>query len=212
MLLAINTASSRAAIALIDGKSTAEDSWQSQNNEAEKLMPAIHALLESKSKRFSDIKKVLAISGPGSFTGLRVGITVANTIAHLNKCPLYAIDTFKYHWNSHTKAKNKTALLIFAGKRGVYLSKKEEGKIKPPENINVDDLAKTLNKKEIKSVFGDITPEQKEKIGTTKFTESTKSFAQTISELDLTSLKPQKIIKPNYIKSPSITISKKTLV
>ena len=98
--LAINTASSKTAIALFEKRGLiAQDSWQSQNDEAEKLMPNIDALFKNNKLKYEDIEKVLVVKGPGSFTGLRVGVTVANTIAYLNKCELYGIDTFSYWWH-----------------------------------------------------------------------------------------------------------------
>src|SRR3989338_4259751 len=114
--LAINTASSRTGIALLDdAKLLDEDGWIAQNDEAEKLMHAIARLLEKNGKTFSDIKAVYVIQGPGSFTGLRVGITTANTIAYLNPCELYGVTTFDY-W--HTVS--DLPLLLFAGRGGVY--------------------------------------------------------------------------------------------
>ena len=117
LTLGINTASSLTSIALLqNGKLMGENSWQSSNDEAEKLMPAIAELC----KDLTAIDQVIVISGPGSFTGLRVGVTVANTIAYLNKCELYAVDTFDYWWAKDVPAKE---LLIFAGSKGVYVNK-----------------------------------------------------------------------------------------
>ena len=84
LTLAINTATSLTSIALLEEqKLLGEDSWKSNNDEAEKLMPAISNLFKKNKKDFSGIKKVIVIKGPGSFTGLRVGVTIANTIAIL---------------------------------------------------------------------------------------------------------------------------------
>ncbi|MEK7127054.1 MAG: tRNA (adenosine(37)-N6)-threonylcarbamoyltransferase complex dimerization subunit type 1 TsaB, partial [Patescibacteria group bacterium] len=97
LILAINTASSKTAIALLENMEIiAEDSWDAENREAEKLMPAIHNLLKKKNKNYTDIDEIYAIKGPGSFTGLRVGVTVANTLAYLLNCKLFGISTFEY--------------------------------------------------------------------------------------------------------------------
>ncbi|MEK7547441.1 MAG: tRNA (adenosine(37)-N6)-threonylcarbamoyltransferase complex dimerization subunit type 1 TsaB, partial [Patescibacteria group bacterium] len=97
LILAINTASSKTAIALLENMEIiAEDSWDAENREAEKLMPAIHELLKKKNKNYTDIDEIYAIKGPGSFTGLRVGVTVANTLAYLLNCQLFGISTFEY--------------------------------------------------------------------------------------------------------------------
>ncbi|NIA02315.1 MAG: tRNA (adenosine(37)-N6)-threonylcarbamoyltransferase complex dimerization subunit type 1 TsaB, partial [Nitrospirae bacterium] len=122
LTLGINTASSVTSIALLsEGKLVGENSWQSHNDEAEKLMPAIAELLGKADAQLPQIERVIVISGPGSFTGLRVGVTVANTIAYLNECDLYAVDTFGYWWTTFSYGKvtdDKWALSIFAGSKG----------------------------------------------------------------------------------------------
>ena len=240
-ILAINTASSKTAIALLqDGGIVAQDSWQSQNDEAEKLMPNIDDLLKNNKTKYEDIKKVLVVKGPGSFTGLRVGVTVANTIAHLVNCELYGIDTFSYWWHAgqqaskvstdqptgqateqSTTSNEKTALLVFAGKGGVYLSLAPEKSHKKSDYtklastasiVNLPDLNEQLKKNSIQKVFGDITDEQKSTIQEAQFIETKKTFGEIIQKIDLSKFKNEKIIKPTYIKQPSITVSKKQVI
>ena len=96
MTLAIDTASTTTSIALLDGdKLLKEKTWLSEQNEAEKLMPEILKLITS----LEDLKKIIVVNGPGSFTGLRVGVAVANTLAYLLGTELYGIETFKM-WRS----------------------------------------------------------------------------------------------------------------
>lgn len=177
--------------------------WQSENNEAEKLLPAIEKLLKKNKKDFAVIKEIYVLKGPGSFTGLRVGVTVANTLAYLNSAKLYAISTFEY-WHEITNL----PVLIFAGKGGVYLS---ENPKKEAELINLDELNKILKKKKIKKVTGSISEEQKKILITAKFQEIlTLDFAEIMTQIvQQKKLKPVKIVKPLYIKPPGVTQSKK---
>lgn len=55
---------------------------------AEKLLKFIHDKLQENNKEFQDISEIEFMSGPGSFTGLRIGATIVNTIAHEQKIPL----------------------------------------------------------------------------------------------------------------------------
>lgn len=185
MLLAIDTASNETSIALLEGsKIVAEKSWESTYNEAEKLLPEIIDLV-------SDLKKItgiMAVSGPGSFTGLRVGITVANTLAFLLGVKLYSIDTFTI-WR-HRGPKDAT-LLIKAGKTEVFLNEKV---------VNIEKAATKLKRQK---VYGDLLLEQKPKFN---LIQPEKSFALAVLELTLP--KPVKIIKPDYRRKPKITISK----
>lgn len=56
---------------------------------AEKLLQFIHDHLSEQGKSFHDISEITFMSGPGSFTGLRIGATVVNTLAHELNIPLY---------------------------------------------------------------------------------------------------------------------------
>ena len=212
--LAINTASSSTAIALFEGGGLLkEDSWQSENNEAEKLMPAIDQLCTTVGRPLSEISRVLAIQGPGSFTGLRVGITVANTIAYLNNAKLYAIDHFQYFWESlDSSSGSNLGLLIFAGKGGVYFSHNQETAQKA-QLINLPEVAGFLKSQNITDIFGDITDDQKTELKEFPFHETKPSFGQIITKTlaKIDELEAHQIIKPIYIKRPSISKSKKTI-
>ena len=49
---------------------------------AEKLLSFIHEKLQENSKDFKDITEINFNSGPGSFTGLRIGASIVNTLIH----------------------------------------------------------------------------------------------------------------------------------
>lgn len=189
--LAINTASSQTGIALLDGQMLiAEDSWQARNDEAEKLLPAIKELVSD----FEEIKRVIVVRGPGSFTGLRVGIAVANTIAYLTGAELYALSTLEY-WH----LQSDLPCLVFAGSRGVYLE---------DELIPLDELYQTLIDRQITQVTGDISADQIKELKDIEFVVPTDTFGQSISRF--TPGQPTKIVEPLYIKEPNISQSKKT--
>lgn len=228
LILAVNTASLDTSIALLEKtgamagtasvkaklvsvKILAEKSWKSSSNEAEKLMPEIFALLKqcknhsfNRVATFADLKEIYVIKGPGSFTGLRIGITVANTIAYLNGCQLFAISTFEY-WRSLSPL----PILIYAGSGGVYLHENSTTQL-----INLKDLNKTLRAKKIKTVFGDITAEQKAVLKNVQFIDFGqnfgKSFGSIIAEF-IQKIKSVKIVEPLYVKQPAISISKKLI-
>lgn len=56
---------------------------------AEKLLKFIKDKMEENGLGWYDITKIEFMSGPGSFTGLRIGATVVNTLAHELDIPLY---------------------------------------------------------------------------------------------------------------------------
>ncbi|MBR0430967.1 hypothetical protein IJJ05_01600 [Candidatus Saccharibacteria bacterium] len=56
---------------------------------AEKLLKFIKDKLAENNKTFQDLTEITFMSGPGSFTGLRIGATIVNTLASELKIPLY---------------------------------------------------------------------------------------------------------------------------
>lgn len=59
------------------------------NDLAEKLLEFLKDKLAENGKTFNDLTEITFMSGPGSFTGLRIGAAVVNTLAHELKIPLY---------------------------------------------------------------------------------------------------------------------------
>ena len=59
------------------------------NDLAEKLLQFIHDKLAENGKTFKDITEITFMSGPGSFTGLRIGAAIVNTLASELGIPLY---------------------------------------------------------------------------------------------------------------------------
>ncbi|MBR2753849.1 hypothetical protein IKD82_01670 [Candidatus Saccharibacteria bacterium] len=58
------------------------------NDLAEKLLDYIHKKLQENNKDWQDITEITFMSGPGSFTGLRIGASIVNTLAHELNIPL----------------------------------------------------------------------------------------------------------------------------
>jgi tRNA threonylcarbamoyladenosine biosynthesis protein TsaB len=88
MELSIDTASELASIALSrDGRVQAEHSWRCERNHTVELLPAIDKLLVDAGVRQSDLTAVFVSLGPGMYTGLRVGISVAQGLARALSIP-----------------------------------------------------------------------------------------------------------------------------
>ena len=65
-----------------------EYEWESGRDLAENLLAFIHDKLAENGKDFKDLEEITFMSGPGSFTGLRIGATVVNTLANELNIPL----------------------------------------------------------------------------------------------------------------------------
>ena len=63
--------------------------WDSGRELAEKLLKFVHDKLAENGKDWQDISEITFMSGPGSFTGLRIGAAIVNTLASELNIPLY---------------------------------------------------------------------------------------------------------------------------
>lgn len=92
-VLAIDTATTQAFIALgaPDGTAIAADSWVAGYRHGEDLMSRVDALLSSTDVSVRDLGAIVVGTGPGAFTGLRVGIATAKGLAVGLGVPLVGI-------------------------------------------------------------------------------------------------------------------------
>lgn len=89
MILAIDSSSYDCGIWLIDdGKQIVHEQWQADRRLADELIGHLRNLLATQNKTWSDITGIAVLQGPGSFTGLRIGLTVMNTLADANSIPI----------------------------------------------------------------------------------------------------------------------------
>jgi tRNA threonylcarbamoyladenosine biosynthesis protein TsaB len=95
MLLAVDTSTTRAGVALYDGDVLAEVVWQAGRDHGRHLMPAIQETMARLGKTPADLTAVAAARGPGSFTGLRVGLAVAQGLSVALGIPLYGIGSLE---------------------------------------------------------------------------------------------------------------------
>jgi len=81
MIILLDTSSPVCKLTTISGDSQNDYEWQSDRSLAKGLLGYIHEKLQVEGSDWSDITAIGVYEGPGSFTGLRIGLTVANTIA-----------------------------------------------------------------------------------------------------------------------------------
>jgi tRNA threonylcarbamoyl adenosine modification protein YeaZ len=94
-ILAIDTATSRVVVAVgtLDGEPLGLTTWQADHRHGEQLLPSIGRVLGEANVRRSRVEAVVAGTGPGAFTGLRVGLATAKALAHGLGRPLVGIAT-----------------------------------------------------------------------------------------------------------------------
>lgn len=118
MLLAIDTATRSMSLALHDGEVLlAEQTCVAGRQQNSQLAPTIDYLVNLCGITLADLKAVAVCRGPGSYTGLRVGVALAKGIATTAHLPLIGIDTLDILAAGVTEC-NTRAILIAAVQAG----------------------------------------------------------------------------------------------
>ena len=136
MRLAIDTSGVDQALVVLDGRrQLAADDWVRARTDPPVLV-RLDAVVKRAGGKPDDIEGVVAARGPGSFTGLRVGLSLAAGLAYARHIPLYVADSLAILARRATGDPASVALRD-AGRREVYAWRDGE----PPRRLPVDELA-----------------------------------------------------------------------
>jgi len=97
MILAINTSTLQFSLALLSesGGLIAEHLMTEGKGHFRNLMPALHFLLSSSEREIHDVTCIAVATGPGSFTGLRIGLSLSKGLCHALRVPIVGISTLE---------------------------------------------------------------------------------------------------------------------
>lgn len=94
MILCLETATSTCSVALNEGNHTvALRECKGQNAHSEKITLFIQEVLDETGLRYDQLDAVAVSQGPGSYTGLRIGVSTAKGVCYAADLPLLAVDT-----------------------------------------------------------------------------------------------------------------------
>ena len=89
LILTIKSDAPEANLGLYDNSTLLkQENWLADRNLADTIHLKIEALLKSIGKDWSDISGLVCFEGPGSFTGLRIGLSVGNALAYGLSAPI----------------------------------------------------------------------------------------------------------------------------
>jgi len=221
--LIINTALPQTEIALIEGDEIIfADAWTSNYDEAQQILNRLEKIIPKKiaqnakttAEKPASIDEIFVVEGPGAFTGLRVGVTVANTLAFVYGVKIRSCDTFTYllHKIPQSHAES-TAIMLCAG-RQVALSIPLDKKI---HKIEKDELKTFLaHHKKICYIISDVRKENRKDYPLPKDikwieAQALSTCAKTVLSILKTNPPQHKQVKPKYLAPPHITKSKKQI-
>lgn len=175
LLLAIDTSGHSAGIAVLDGtRVLAEQSWTARGSHGRILLPAVETLLRVAGSQAGDLQAVGVALGPGAFTGLRVGIVTAKTVAWALDIPCVGVPSLEALAVTASAASRVLAVLdagreewfwaLYAHERG------RRRRLSPPDIGRPEDVLKRLTRSTL--LVGECSDSQQALIAS--------SFAKTV--------------------------------
>jgi len=156
MLLAIDTSTEMASIALVEnGRLLVESTWYCGQNHTVQLLPRLNDLLERSGLTIKSVTGVIVAKGPGSFNGLRVGISTAKGLALSLNVPITGVSTLEISAYQHYESGLPVCAIHNAGRSeiatAVYQMKRRQWRQIVAEHITT--LDKLLNETAVKTLF-----------------------------------------------------------
>ena len=153
MLLAIDTATRSIGLALHNGEELlAEHVWLTKGYHTVELAPEIALMLRRADRQITDITAIAVAKGPGSYTGLRIGMALGKGLCLVHNLTIVAIPTFHIIAHGQPTRKEKLIAVIPAGRKRIaalwykWGSRGWESKSEP-ENTTWDELVSDLGEK-----------------------------------------------------------------
>jgi tRNA threonylcarbamoyladenosine biosynthesis protein TsaB len=153
MLLAVDTATHMAGLALYDearGEVPGEQMWHSANNHTVELMPRLVRMMQRLDVSVEDLTGLVVSLGPGSFTGLRIGLGVAKGLALARKLPIVGVPTLEIVARPFQAQRRPIWAIVEAGRgricAGHYLRRKGRWRRNGPFHLTtLDELCDGAN-------------------------------------------------------------------
>lgn len=146
-ILAIDTSTMISTVTIAnDNEILGDFNVNQQKTHSESLVPMIETLLNLLGMEIKDIDEFVIAEGPGSFTGLRIGMTIAKTLAQVNDRKLVPISTLLALANNSSSDNLKVPMLDARGNR-VYgaVYNKDFNEIIKEDLYTIEDFSEMVN-------------------------------------------------------------------
>ena len=234
MELAIDTSTETAGIAVSrEGEVVAELTWRAGQNHSTELVPSIILLMRQAGSRLTDISGLVVARGPGSFNGLRVGMSTAKGLAFALNVPLVGIGTLEVDPYAVTGLPICPLLNAGRGEIAAALFQTRSGKWRRLLDEQITTLDDLLPKMKGRTLFcggaaAGATSRLTDALGrralvvsgggalrraVDRSTCDASSLAQLgWMRLSAGDIDPLPTLQPQYLRSPSITVSRKARI
>lgn len=212
-LLAFDTTNSTLSVALLqDQKILAKNTIRESGKQAEMLIPEIEKILRENKIWYQDLDLIAVTQGPGSFTGVRIGLTVARTLKIATNRPLILINSLEALAFKHREHEGEILVAIDAKMDELFIGKflAHKGRITivlESQLVKLEDIKKILPTEDFllcgsgKKIIAKITRK--------KIIDEEEMIEADVVGLLALEKSPSQASDPLYLRGPKITERKK---
>ncbi len=219
MKLTIDTSTDTASLALVQGSEViAESTWHCGQSHTTQLLPQLAQLLNQTGSMLQSISGIIVAKGPGSYNGLRVGISTAKGLAFSLEVPLVGISTLEVEAYPHAKTGLPVCAIFNAGREeiatAIYQTQDNEWQKLVAEHITtVEVLCSRITTKTIfcgefiPSIAKQLKKELKQNAVIPPFTPRQASCLAELGlkQLEVGNYDSPSSLQPLYLRRPPIT-------
>lgn len=120
MILFIDTHDELITVGLKNGEELYLKTQESEYSHSIYTMPMIESLFKDNNLNVKDLKKIIVVNGPGSFTGIRIGLYIAKTMAYALNIDINTISSLTAYLISNNNGEKRRA--VIEDNKGYYIS------------------------------------------------------------------------------------------
>ena len=156
-VLAFDTSSKALSVAILDGENLLADvTVNIKKNHSINLMPAIDFLMKSVDLKPTDLDRISVAQGPGSYTGLRVAVATAKTLAYTLNIELVGVSSL-YALAAAADFDGLVVPVIDARRNNVYAGFYKDGQsLKDDQHMNFADVIEAVKDEESVMFVGEV--------------------------------------------------------
>jgi tRNA threonylcarbamoyl adenosine modification protein YeaZ len=222
MIVAIDSSTETASLALAQDKVLAQVSWRCGQNHSVELLPRLTQLLDEAKVSLKDTSVVIVAKGPGSFNGLRVGLSTAKGLAFSLGVPIIGISSLEAEAYGHADTGLPICPVFNAGRGEIAIAlyqKKDSGwhELAPEHITTVEALSEEINEKTlfcgeyVKTIARQLEKVLKEKavIAADEMRSAVSLIELAKARIDANDYDDPTTLQPTYLRRPHITKPKR---
>ena len=198
--LFIDTSSSDVSIAILKGQKILQKIIKTtQNKHSEVAVELIEEILNKSSITPKEVNRIMVVTGPGSFTGLRIGVTIAKVYAYVENIEVIEISSLKQR--AISTPHDICLSLIDAHHDNYYIGlyDKDNNSIIKEQFTNKEKVLNLINKYNPK-----IVSDRKDKVDNIPYQRQELDIEKIVSYYNNSLPTNPHLVNPNYLKLPEV--------